>query len=308
MGRLHQGRGGFTLIELSIVLVVIGLIVGGILVGQNLIAAANARATITQIEKYNTAVNTFRGKYGYLPGDIKDPDASNFGFQPRGTGTGQGDGNGVIEGAGASNVTGEDQAGGETLMFWVDLSAAHLIDGGFSAASETGTFSATPTSTPSLSAFLPAAQLGNGNYIYVYSGGHWSGPVWASTSTNYFGLSAVTATNGSPSWPFSNPGLTVQQASAVDTKLDDGMPLSGRVIAAYVNGSANNNGYGSNDGAPTYVNPGGSSYLPTGVIAPSALTCYDNGDSTANPTNYSITTNGGTGVNCALSFGFQAGD
>ena len=51
---------------MSIVLVIIGLIVGGILVGQSLIAAAAVRAQISQIEKYNTAVNTFRDKYGGL--------------------------------------------------------------------------------------------------------------------------------------------------------------------------------------------------------------------------------------------------
>jgi prepilin-type N-terminal cleavage/methylation domain-containing protein len=77
---------GFTLIELSIVLVIIGLIIGGVLVGQDLIRAAGVRATISQIEQYNTAVNTFMEKYGYLPGDIKDPDASNFGLPPRGSG------------------------------------------------------------------------------------------------------------------------------------------------------------------------------------------------------------------------------
>ena len=73
---------GFTLIELSVVLVIIGLIVGSVLVGQSLISAAGVRATIAQIEKYNTAANTFREKYGYLPGDIKDPDASSFGLAP----------------------------------------------------------------------------------------------------------------------------------------------------------------------------------------------------------------------------------
>jgi prepilin-type N-terminal cleavage/methylation domain-containing protein len=88
---------GFTLIELSIVLVIIGLIVGGVLVGQNLIDAAAVRAQISQIEKYNTAANTFRGKYGYLPGDIPNPYAAQFGFLPRGTYKGQGDGNGVIQ-------------------------------------------------------------------------------------------------------------------------------------------------------------------------------------------------------------------
>src|ERR1017187_6744999 len=89
---------GFTLIELSIVLVVIGLIVGGVLVGQDLIKAAQVRAEVTQLEKFNSAVNTFRVKYAYLPGDIPDPDASRFGFQARGSGEGMGDGNGIIEG------------------------------------------------------------------------------------------------------------------------------------------------------------------------------------------------------------------
>ena len=89
-------KSGFTLIELSIVLVIIGLIVGGVLVGQDLIRAATVRAQISQIEKFNTAANTFFGKYGYLPGDIKDPEASNFGFAPRGPMPGEGDGNGLI--------------------------------------------------------------------------------------------------------------------------------------------------------------------------------------------------------------------
>ena|ERR1035438_7413282 len=131
---------GFTLIELSIVLVIIGLIVGGVLVGQDLIRAAGARAQISQIERYNAAVNTFRGKYGYLPGDIKDPDASNFGFAARGPFAGQGDGNGVLEGGSSSipnNNYGNEGGAGEVVMFWVDLSTAHLIDGTFNTASPT---------------------------------------------------------------------------------------------------------------------------------------------------------------------------
>jgi hypothetical protein len=55
---------------MSIVLVIIGLIVGGVLVGQNLIASATVRAHVTQIEKFNHGANAFFEKYGYLPGDI----------------------------------------------------------------------------------------------------------------------------------------------------------------------------------------------------------------------------------------------
>src|ERR1017187_6530961 len=94
-------QSGFTLIEMAIVLVIIGLIVGAVLVGQDLIRAAEVRATISQIEKYNTAVNTFRGKFNALPGDIAASLVTQLGFTvtPVRAGTGgQGDGNGVIEG------------------------------------------------------------------------------------------------------------------------------------------------------------------------------------------------------------------
>src|ERR1700753_450898 len=99
-------RQGFTLIELSIVLVIIGLIVGGILVGQDLIKAAEVRAQISQIEKYNSAGNTFRGKFGGIPGDLALSLVNQFGFSPGancdGTFT-QRDGNGLVEGEGATH-------------------------------------------------------------------------------------------------------------------------------------------------------------------------------------------------------------
>lgn len=101
MHRAPSHRSAFTLIELSIVLVIIGLIVGGVPVGQDLIRAAAVRAQISQIEKYNRTVNTFLGKYGALPGDMSDPDATNFGFASRGVSAGQpgtGDGNRVLQG------------------------------------------------------------------------------------------------------------------------------------------------------------------------------------------------------------------
>jgi prepilin-type N-terminal cleavage/methylation domain-containing protein len=81
---------GFTLIELSIVLVIIGLNVGGVLVGQNLIAAAAARATVTQIERYNTAADTFLSKYGNLPGDLTATAAHLVRFHSTGWNPGKG--------------------------------------------------------------------------------------------------------------------------------------------------------------------------------------------------------------------------
>jgi prepilin-type N-terminal cleavage/methylation domain-containing protein len=64
-----KSQSGFTLVELSIVLVIIGLIVSSVLVGQDLVKAATVRSLIAQRDTFDSAVFTFRGKYNILPGD-----------------------------------------------------------------------------------------------------------------------------------------------------------------------------------------------------------------------------------------------
>ena len=62
-------RKGFTLVELSIVLVIIGLLIGGILVGQSMISSAKINKVVKQLSQYDIVVVNFREKYRQLPGD-----------------------------------------------------------------------------------------------------------------------------------------------------------------------------------------------------------------------------------------------
>jgi prepilin-type N-terminal cleavage/methylation domain-containing protein len=71
-----RDQSAFSLVELSIVLVILGLLVGGVLMGQSLIRAAELRRVVTDYNKYTTAVQSFRDKYFALPGDMTN--AQNF--------------------------------------------------------------------------------------------------------------------------------------------------------------------------------------------------------------------------------------
>jgi prepilin-type N-terminal cleavage/methylation domain-containing protein len=292
-----NGRAGFTLVEMSIVLVIIGLIIGGVLVGRDLIAAAAIRSQISQIEKFRSAVNTFYGKYGALPGDIPDPLASQSGLAARGTNPGQGDGNGVLEqyANGWGFGTGIAETGGELLQFWSDLTYANgmninLIPGSFSSvtpSSQLGGFS-----YANVNKYFPSASIGQGNYVYVFSLGWASGSSWQSSATNYFGVEDIISSGGTLT---GNPGLTVKQAYDIDRKIDDGMPQTGRVQAWIINGS-NVTWVGAG-----FASPWSGAY--TTATSPTSSTCFDNGG-VAGQQQYSLSQNNGAGINCALSFRF----
>ncbi len=65
-------QSGFTLLELSIVLVIIGLIIGGVFVGAEMVRQAQFQSVGKDVETYKTAVHTFALKFSALPGDMKN--------------------------------------------------------------------------------------------------------------------------------------------------------------------------------------------------------------------------------------------
>jgi len=109
---------GFTLVEIAIVLVIIGLLLGGILKGQEMIAQAKIKNVINDLNGVMAAMNSYQDRYRAIPGDDKGANA-------RWTLTNeQGDGNGSI--AGKYNTT---TATEESALFWRHLRLAGFVSG-----------------------------------------------------------------------------------------------------------------------------------------------------------------------------------
>lgn len=107
---------GFTLIELSIALVIIGLLMGGVLKGQALIDNAKVKNMANDFRAIQTQVYAYQDKFKALPGD------DGAAIDHLGTAAANGDGDGVIEGA--YNAT-----SGETFQIWKHLRLAQLATG-----------------------------------------------------------------------------------------------------------------------------------------------------------------------------------
>lgn len=126
----------FSLVELSIVLVILGLLTGGILAGQSLIRGAQVRNITVEFNKYTTATHAFREKYMALPGDFKD--ATKFWttatYCPGHGGNTTAAGRATCDGDGNGEILYPPTAANETYRFWQHLSDAGLIEGVFTGA------------------------------------------------------------------------------------------------------------------------------------------------------------------------------
>lgn len=190
----------FSLVELSIVIIIMGLLVASVTVGRDLIQAAKLRGLISQIHGFDTQVSTFQLKYNALPGDISNADK-------RGLGTHNGDGDGAIE-DGTSDAT-PDSIAFEISYFWEHLSLAGFTDGAYDGDVTNGKVGQT----------FPKAKHGGGITAYSVSG------------VNYFHVGIGDAKAGSPKTQHFSDSLVPEDAFSIDNKLDDGFPLKGSVIA-----------------------------------------------------------------------------
>ena len=107
---------GFTLVEIAIVLVIIGLLLGGILKGQEMITQAKIKNSIADFSGISAAYHGYQDRYRALPGD--DSGATRW------SGAVVGDGNGVVAGL-YSSTTDTD----ESRKWWDHLRRAGFVAG-----------------------------------------------------------------------------------------------------------------------------------------------------------------------------------
>lgn len=231
-----RNADGFTLIELSIVLVIIGLITGGILFGGELIRAAELRAVISQVEKFRTAENMFKNKYGQLPGDMLVSKAAQFGLftftGPFAGSSDYGSGDGVIH----NNNFIEGQCAGESSIYFRHLGEAGLVNVNTETDLVTdttmGAWPGTPSSetrmTPyTLSSYLPSVNGGKG---YFCAGNTYGSQLFRFVPSLDQSKNLYVMTGAAKTGSTIQPTMTPVELYSLDLKIDDGMPLRGRVL------------------------------------------------------------------------------
>ncbi len=213
-------KNGFSLLELSIVLVIIGLIAGGIVAGSSMIRAAEIRAIITQQEQILVSAYTFKEKYLGMPGDLTNAyrfwstdarcAADQVVTSADDTGC-NGDGDGLI-----------DHWVGEHFTAWMHLSLAGLINGNY-----TGSFA--DRYDYQIGENIPESKISGGAWLFYDS---------APDNQNYTSGSKFSSEKNSL---MINPPITnTQENYTIDKKLDDGKPGLGKVTShTYCNISDN---------------------------------------------------------------------
>jgi prepilin-type N-terminal cleavage/methylation domain-containing protein len=250
----------FSLVELSIVLVILGLLTGGILAGQSLIRASELRAVTTEYQRYIMAVQSFRDKYMALPGDMRNatrfwgaqtgatidgpvPACLALTTAATGTLTCNGNGDGDV-GSADGNVTQT-----ERFRFWQHLANAGLIEGTYAGVrGPLGQSDFVPNFNQ------PASKLGNANWCVA----HWN-PIPPGDAFNFaiapLNMMWISADVAGVDAGCDNPSFKPEEVWNIDQKLDDGKPGRGKVITGNWDSCSDASSFSDLDSEYDFMNP-----------------------------------------------------
>jgi prepilin-type N-terminal cleavage/methylation domain-containing protein len=242
LDKFNGMKRGFSLVELSIVLVILGLLVGGVLSGQSLIRAAQWRKTMVDVQNIGAAVGTFRDKYFALPGDM--PNATAFwGAADGSTGltaacptsggttvTCNGNGDGTVGGSTMDATTGP-----ESYRFWQHLNNAALYPNNLTGTPRTGT-TKTLNWDSVIGTNVPASPLDSS---VGYEVSNWASAYGSSNYRRQLTLHiAKCCYTDAMRASLEGASIKPEEVWNLDTKIDDGKPRFGNV-------QIYGNGYGS---------------------------------------------------------------
>jgi prepilin-type N-terminal cleavage/methylation domain-containing protein len=210
---MRSKQSGFTLVEIAIVLVIIGLLLGGVLKGQELINSAKVKNMAVDFRNIPLFIYGYQDKYRALPGDhatVATAISGAAACTPASANCAVG--NGVINGT--WNAALASAAANETLMFWQHVRMAGLAAG--------------PTSIVDLN-YRPTNA--DGGLIGIESGAAATGGSFIQNGAINAGTGVVTGnlTYFSPTYMVCSDGILGKYAKQLDSTLDDGETASGSV-------------------------------------------------------------------------------
>ena len=204
---------GFTLVEISIVMIIIGLLIGGTFGGLKLIENMQVNRTVQDLKAIEAAANTFKDTYGRLPGDITNPSARlpNCTTAPCST---AGNGDRKISPQNSATLwTAPMDVTYERYTFWSHVQAANMMSLGVK-----------NTTNMSFGEGQPQAGVNAGYRLVEYTGLGGCGVTFNN---------AVILVATDPSSDMSASGASLipcTQMKSIDNKIDDGQPTNGMML------------------------------------------------------------------------------
>ena len=235
-----RSQAGFTLVELAVVMIIIGLLIGGVLKGQELVKNAQITATISQLKGVDAATSTFRDMYNGVPGDLR-----NAGNRIPGCGD-----SAICSTPGAAADSGNSQLNSapgaapaaEAQAFFIQLALADLLTG----------IDTSATACTAWGLCFPEAKAGSGAGLQVgyYGGAATLGAAAAGVPPRGHYVTIQTDPGLAVNETASQAALTPNQAARIDSKVDDGNPTTGSVVSGSLAGCRGTNAAGAS--VPSY--------------------------------------------------------
>jgi len=211
----------FTLIEMSMVIIVVGLLVSGVVIAKDIIKHAESRTAIHQVNKYLVAINNFKMHYDALPGDFREAEQ----YWPGETFNGNG--NNQVH---ANPINGKN----EPILFWKHLNLAGLISNSYTGVPEGPFGLVTGVNIP-----MGTIESTAWNVIYTANislGGGAPDPgdpssFFSSPTDGIYGrINNVLELSSDNTGPLKGAAVRPSDAYMIDRKIDDGISVTGNVF------------------------------------------------------------------------------